>query len=396
MSQYSLKSFLRKAPNSLLKRYLAGHRIGLDLQWDSINESKIEPIFEAIEAASDENRAEINADFGDIEAMATDGGVKTIIDEACFHKVNLALEFEKMEGHHERALWTFIEHKRIFEVAFRFNHADSLSDRSWKKTGKLPSKNPHTDEDSKKRLSTALASYFWKAQGRGKYSIIEHYKRNDLLYWFCYVQDFAQTSIEFDYQGNFDRRKICHAFEIIFTHSPAEHTLETYAHGGKPVVLDLQKIWARIIIDSEIEPEYESGVVYDLHGLIDKDFPLPLDPTGIIEDIRIKKLRLKFTQPGNQRITLEADVSDSKHRIYDLLDDLLDQESKDLVQVTLVSFQVKFRDDGRRGQRTLSFNISHPDSCNLKQDPRHLIVKDLLRRWKIDVSGNPDKDSEKD
>ena len=38
--QYSPKTFLRKAPNKLLKEYLAKHNVGTDLQWEHLAEAR--------------------------------------------------------------------------------------------------------------------------------------------------------------------------------------------------------------------------------------------------------------------------------------------------------------------------------------------------------------------
>jgi len=32
----------------------------------------------------------------------------------------------------------------------------------------------------------------------------------------------------------------------------------------------------------------------------------------------------------------------------------------------------------------VTFRISHPDSCNLKDKPEHLVVKQYLKRWGIE------------
>ena len=51
---------------------------------------------------------------------------------------------------------------------------------------------------------------------------------------------------------------------------------------------------------------------------------------------------------------------------------------------------------GRTGEgpETLSFDVTYPDLCNLKQDPKHKLARDYLRRWGIDVSGTTETDPE--
>ena len=58
--QYSPKTFLRKAPNKLLKKYLAKHNVGTDLQWEHLAETDIDLAFEAMENAPEPARREID------------------------------------------------------------------------------------------------------------------------------------------------------------------------------------------------------------------------------------------------------------------------------------------------------------------------------------------------
>ncbi|MCD6216383.1 hypothetical protein J7L05_00810 [bacterium] len=387
--QYSIKSFLRSAPNSLVIQYL--ERLGIDAKEvknnKNLSESKIEPLFETIE--KNENlRVRMDADFRNIEKLATEGGIKVIVEEAIIQNTGITEVLSDMKGHHEAVLWTFLNHPKVFAVASRFYGADNLPNRSWRKIKYLPDAPSATDKNSRDRLTQAIAAYYKSAEGRGKACKVEHYKRDDRLYWFCYVQDYAGTSIEFDDKGEFRRRTLKPAFEVIFVHHPIEKSLDTYVVGYKKTVQNLQKIWALSILNEQIEPTLEKEEVYNLTGLRNRNYPMLLEPGGEVEDVRIRKLKLEFTVPGSKRLTLEADVRSNEHAVYDLFDDLLEDDMKDLVQVKQVGFQFKFRSDGRRGQNTLSFVVSNPNSISLKYDPKHLIARDYLKRWGIDVSGS--------
>jgi len=71
--QYSLKAFLRKASSDLLKRYLAGKRIGGDVDWDAVTERKIERVFDAIAGAPERVQAAADRDFREINDMDSEG-----------------------------------------------------------------------------------------------------------------------------------------------------------------------------------------------------------------------------------------------------------------------------------------------------------------------------------
>ena len=83
--QYSPRSFFRHAPNAMLKRYFAKHGALAEYDFGSITETKIESIYQAWLSLPDTQRGEMERDFKAIDALACEGGVKAIIDEAEWH-----------------------------------------------------------------------------------------------------------------------------------------------------------------------------------------------------------------------------------------------------------------------------------------------------------------------
>jgi hypothetical protein len=58
-----------------------------------------------------------------------------------------------------------------------------------------------------------------------------------------------------------------------------------------------------------------------------------------------------------------------------------EQLSREAVMVTQAVLEVVFKID--KEEKKVRFTITHPDSCTLRDDPEHLIIKDCLRRWRI-------------
>lgn len=61
--QYSLRSFLRHAPNTLLQRYLEDHGLGQDIDWEELSETQVDPIVHEFGEAEENTRARIEGDF---------------------------------------------------------------------------------------------------------------------------------------------------------------------------------------------------------------------------------------------------------------------------------------------------------------------------------------------
>ena len=79
---YSRKSFLRQAPNALLKRYLAERELGRTFQWDALPEKMTDDIHRVIETAPERKRSGIDRDFREIQDLADEGGAKALIGKS--------------------------------------------------------------------------------------------------------------------------------------------------------------------------------------------------------------------------------------------------------------------------------------------------------------------------
>jgi hypothetical protein len=387
---YSLKTFLRQAPNSLLQQYLARHGVGMTLKWQALTEKSVDRIARAIEEADEEVRRQIECGFQEVNGMADDRGVQTLIDEGRNrrHSIDLAPAFADMGGNVERAFWAFVEHRAVFDVAKWFQHADELSRRQWRKRKDVPDAEPSTDPAGGRRLGRILAEYFSREQARGKACEVEHYERDHRWYWFAHPEDYAVLRPVYDDQHHLQYQAQRPAFEVIFAYDRAEGSLNTWVRGDRKVVGELQRLFGRAILGIEIGAVPLNEVVYQPGGLISRGFPLPLEPEDGVELVRVKVLRLGVVGGPRRRITVEAQSEADPRAVYSLLDDLLagGRITQDLLYVTSVTFQLVFRATGSSRSPTLTFQVSYPDSCSLKYDPKHLVARKLLKRWGIDVS----------
>lgn len=101
-------------------------------------------------------------------------------------------------------------------------------------------------------------------------------------------------------------------------------------------------------------------------------------------------MRLSIVGPGFGRIIFESDSWRKRGNIHDLIERYLNQEeaAKVTMSVTQVEMQVTFATVD--GLNPVTFRISHPDRCSLKDEPEHLTIKEYLRRWGIAPEGNSD------
>ncbi len=380
---YSPKTFLRQTPNHILKEYFGREKLLEDIDFDTLGETNIDPVFQAIEKLSNEQQNQIEADFRHINEMAYEKGIMVLIEEASsvFHNINLLPVFEPMKNYYEKAFWVFLNHPSIFETSCDLAYMDSLGSWSSRKVG--AGLVPAVAEEDKLALAAAV-SEFYKKQGRGDRCHVDNYLRQqpERHCYFVYPEDYAATELGFNDQGKFYHRLRKPAFEVIFVYRPKSGTLEVSAKGGKKVVEALQEIFCKSILGLDGLPKLENKH-FDLSKFNNKDLKLVTDPGDGIDKVIIRMLRLDLPGTGNRRITLEASSYKDEQPVYTLIERALNKSNISLDNAIITRAKIQFCFAGRDGKRgkSLTFEISHPDRCTLKDDPLDQIAKRYLERW---------------
>jgi len=108
-SQYQHRQFFRRVTNELLARYFESRNTDLGVDFGKLNETEIEPVFQAFTAQSEEQQADMEVDFQDINALANDGGIDALRNEAAFYEDGaFPEEISTIDGYHAKAMWAFL------------------------------------------------------------------------------------------------------------------------------------------------------------------------------------------------------------------------------------------------------------------------------------------------
>ena len=399
---YSPKTFLRKVPNKLLKEYFARHGGLPEVDFDKLAENRMESVFEAMQKLAPKTETRIEADFHQINELACRAGIRAILGEAAMRaflqeiggkpiaddssagKVDWAGQFEVMKNDYGRAFWTFLNDMAVFEVASDLMEMDRIG--SWKKWPVGKGLKPAVEE--KVQPFTDDICGFFRPQGRGRHCHVENYLRQnpERHCYFVYPADYPSTEPGYDEAGAFGEQQRRPAIEMIFVYRPETGMLETSAGGKMEDVEALLDIFCRTILGLPKLPPRAKEPAFDLSGLKKRDFPHPTEPQDAIELVCVKRLKLDLPGSGGRRIILEASASKAKPGVvYDLLDIAVNKEKVpvDTLFLSQVKFQFVFAArDGKREKR-LTFEVSHPDRCTLKDDPHDQIAKKYLKLWKI-------------
>ena len=385
---YSPKTFLRQTPNKVLKEYFARRNVLADVDFDSLAETEIEPIAQALDALPEKERTEIEADFHQINEMACALGVWIIVEEAKFptHGLDFSETFEQMKNHYERAFWVFLNHPMVFEIASELAYMDRAG--GWRQRYVGEGLKPAVEPEDLENLAIAV-SQFYRRQGRGYHCKIDNYLRDnpERHCYFAYPEDYATTDIGYDETGKFFHWPRKPAFEVIFVYRPYSGFLEVSAKGRKDEIEKLQEVFCQNILGLDRLPD-EKGKPYDLSKLKDKDFAFRRDPQDGIEKVTIKSLRLDLPGGGNRRVTFEASSPRAEQPVHTLIEQALNKAKVPLDTALVAKAKLQFKFASREGKRgkSLTFEISIPDRCTLKDDPLDQIAKKYIEQWGL-VSG---------
>jgi hypothetical protein len=247
-----------------------------------------------------------------------------------------------------------------------------------------------------------IGAYFRQKEGRGYACVVEVYQRGPRFYFFAYPEDYGTTDIEFD-GGQLQRRPRRPAFEVVFVYSPDDGALDTFYRGPRKTVGELQEVFSRVVLLTELAQSSKDERVYELNRFKRPGVFFVYDPASGIEDVRVKLLRLSILGGGARRVVVEADPVGNREAVYDLLDEVMDtgrgQSANDdpripltLVNVTQVCIQVLLSRDGRRGRPTKSFYLSYPNGCTLKHEGKDAVLRQMLIDSGIEPMKSPAPD----
>lgn len=387
---FNPRRILSLISNSLLREFFKRWEEFDETLWHDLAETEVEPIFEAWQRLPEPKRRGIEAVLHDIYGMATDEGTCAIVQQGLYQGEDLLPAFARMKSHYDKVVWAFIHRPKAWHAAFQFSTADALNGgRSWIKRGDVSRISPKTDAESIAALQNAVSAFHQDLQGRGDHCRIEYLPRGKSQhYFFVYLSNYPDVCINFDEAGQFQRTAERRAFEIVFAYEETAGTLEMYVKGGKKVIEPLQQIFSRIILGERLPPEKLGAAAYRLNGLMDRSFSFVTDPEDGIEEVSLRGMRLSILGQRRDRITLEPDSAAGRNRIYEMLEEDLNSRRlpKSILNVTRAT--INFKLDNKGYGRSLTFNVSTPNSCTLKseREDRRALGEKYLKRWGIDVA----------
>ena len=374
-AQYSNRQFFRKTPKLYLEKYFETKCIHIDVAVNQQNECDVDVLQDALNNLPPEQVTTIEAEFQDVNALACEGGILALVDEASFHNDQVFIEeIALIDGFHAKAMYAFLNKPKYWRGAAMFLHADNVSPSYWKKRNDFLNLPPHIEDSDTEALAKAISAYFSSKEGRGKNCPVETYRRNQKEYFFAYPEDFAQTAIEW-VSGTLKNQAHHPAFEIIFVYCEIEGSLDIYAPKNSQAVPELQALFAKHILKLDNLSEWQKDKrVYELNPVLEKSFEFKIEPTAGIASVLVTSLRVTLKEDRKKRILVEADPFKDDKAVYSLLERL----NLPPYDVTQLSLKVIFESVGGAKAKSRRVNITYPNSCALNHDGNDLKIRQML------------------
>ena len=391
---YSIKSFFRDIPATLLARYF--HKQGHFQHFDfsAMNGAKLDELFGAWLYLPEGERRRMEGEFQEIFALSRDTAMPPIIDEAAWQMRNdprahaaFVEMFSALPNHHERAMVAFLDYYDCWKGANLLFHADTLP--HWRKRKGFPLTTAAVDDASVQELADLIRRLFHRTEGRGNHCHIDCLRRGELDYYFAYPEDYSKQSIEW-VNDTFAPRSHNPAFEIVYIWSQKDGSLDLNFRGDYKRIESLQGMFAQAILKlPELPPDPKDQRVYDLNMLSQKGFDFSYDGGSGIEDVAVRLLRLSSRVKKGDRITVEANPEHNPDAIYEILEKIGRSVQLSLYNVTLVELTASVVVKAGERAKKVPIRVTHPNSCSLKYDELGLKLRDMLASSGIEPKEPP-------
>ena len=402
-NQFSWLAFLRKVPLELLEGYLteAGvceSDLGASIPWTTMEYDRdtlsqgLAWIRQAIFESELTTRMRIAQDFLDVNEMADDYGIASLINSGRFRPepVDLRPHFDLYEGSHAKAFFVLCGWPEIFHAALRYRRVDAIAEHRWVKTGRIEGADLDISEDAQRHLAEVISRHY-RELGRGQGCAVDVEPRDDEVYIFIYPEDYARRRLAFDDQHQLIAETTRPAFEVIFVWNAAQQTLEYFSPGNKLERQQVLKLFGRVMLGVELCTDSRRPAIFHLDPLTSRGFDFRLHPEDRIEAILLKEIWLRKQHDLDDNLYhYGSKLVTDPHACYQAMEDGLNQERLPLAQMEVYRVQLRILFRGKHHTDRLvtrTITLSLPDICTLKRnDPYYLIVMQVLRRCGIDRS----------
>lgn len=387
MSAFNPQKVMRQISNKGLQELFA--HFGVEIKLDGLKPQKRNAaVFDAFIAMPSDMQQTMEFVLNQANGLATEQGMEVALQLTGGLGEHLE-EWAAMDSNLDRAVWFYLHHERSWASVMLFNAADQkMSGRCWEKRDGMPHEPPDITESAKQGLTSDLSAYFTNHDGRGRRGVLEYVLRPDgYHYFFLYFSDYVHSIQCIDDEEGLVRHTLRTTFDVVLAYSPADGVLETYAQGGKKVIAEIQRIFTRRILHTELPPQ-RKGQIYNLNRVLDPQFSFITDYDDAVENVFIQ--RFSYTIMGREKSVCSYStlVADGFASAYDHLDNDLNHRrvTRSIINITRLSIEMQIRKNDKIHRFSFYLTDRNTTNLNNKDGAFVALAKKYLKKWGIDAS----------
>jgi hypothetical protein len=392
---YVLKPVLQSTLNWVLKEFFEEHKVLQDFEWSTKNdkghkiplpETEMDSLETAINDLDPDTRFKVDQTLRDITELANEESILCLIEQSVspLHKIKLADEFnkDKIEGYSDRAMWTWIKHRDLFDFVLRYqNLIQTKGAKEYVLKSSLPCK---TDSETLEKFETDIRKHY-EGKGGGSGCVVEYYHKK-IPKRHCF-HIFQEDCIKGVLKLSKSKKRELYRdpqqpmFQNVIFYEPGTRTLRIHARGIKNCQA-LALLFFKHCFGLKETPNYNTEV-YNLSPIKVSGFDFPDD--GRIDSVYVKEVICDLG--NNEQVTL---------RMMKRGDCGLDHHEKllalaeswgmgiDAINILRLKISVVFtKEEGKPKKRRTRF-IGVPNDTNLSDDYYDEIIREhVSKNWEF-------------
>jgi hypothetical protein len=389
---FDLKKQLKLHDKTLLRRlFVDEHGVLGDLDWGSVSARCIEPLVEAWAGLEHEVRRKAELILQVVNELSEGRAHRVLIEDLERMRPDLRDQLMAWTGAADRALWAYLQARDLFEEAAKFAKAEAYRGgqfaNRWNSLPKVPL---NVTPAMMAALEGGVRDYYHEKELRAQHCCVHHSRRaNGTDYFYAYIPEWADKRLGFDANGDLTPRELSYAFHDVFIFDPNDGSLEIIAKGGQKVRTPLRRTFCDKVLSLEFSDTDPIKPCYHLDHLLYANFSFSTEPEDRIASVWVKRMRFVSEDKGPKVFSDTLDFgervpwSEARGIALEALASLPGDRAE--WSVSSIGLQLEFLSDGRRKSTTMTFQISTPNTCDLKSKPEHAqeVGTRCIRRWGI-------------
>ncbi len=274
--QFQIRQAFRHVTNDRLKVYFETMGCPLPLDWASLREADVEPIFDAWRQLPEKHRLNTQRDLEDAWILATARGTQALLSAAESVGIVLMDDLRAIEAPIDKAIWVRTEHEPVWQELQKFLPVDRLSGfkRRWRRFRDLKVRSINDPAGQCRTLADRIGRLIEEVDGYGKHRYAEHHQRHGRGedYFSVFVDDGVEVDVAFGEGDLLDRRTRSEVANIAFIYTPQEGLLSVYTERDAKFAYRLYEIFHDVIFGEPAPPDDTRQSAYNLDRVLASDF----------------------------------------------------------------------------------------------------------------------------